>query len=517
MMTRLTTAAFALTISLCSSLAAQGPQFLGVLRTDSIDTQFGLRIMPLGDQDGDGFDDILIYEYRRYSLFYGGNPFDSVSELCFNQADERGSTLGDLNDDGFSDFSFLGLFEYGNKLHLYYGGPAVDTVRDLWFGLDTMWGFGYAISGEDVNDNGNNEIVCWEGETQRALLVFELGNDSDSLPDLIIRSPRTAPVSWRFGVGITGGDFNGDGHRDLAASWTNNGQDLTNGSVYLYWGGPGFDTLPDLQIDRPGEYLSGGNRFGFVLEALGDMNGDGYDDFYASAGVSYDDSLGFVYFGGPGIDDMPDVIIATRESRARAAGDVNHDGYADLIVSDPTPWSSIGHVAIYLGGADVDSIPDVYFDVRDTPSYHHYYGLDCTGIGDFNGDGIDDFAFSTSLGGGQYVVYVYSGWDGPAVVDYDYDPVLPERFELRQNYPNPFNASTQIEFEFPRRTRVTLTIYNVLGEQLRVLMNRELSAGRYRVEWDGRDGQGRVVGSGVYLYELKAGETVQSRKMVLLK
>jgi hypothetical protein len=517
MMTRLTTAAFILTITLCSPLAAQSPQFLGTLRTDTTDTEFGRYILPVGDQNGDGYTDIIVSENYRNLLFYGGDPFDSLAAMVFDHTNARNDTVGDINGDGYSDFTVHGRSEYNWRLNMYFGGPSIDTVRDLWFGLDSLTPIGFSVRGGDLNDDGRDEIVSWEGETQQALIAFELGDDSDSIPDLIIRSPRTASYPWRFGVGLTGGDFNGDGHRDLAASWTNSAQNLTNGAVYLYWGGPGFDTLPDLQIDRPGGFVEGRNDFGSVLEALGDANGDGYDDFYASAGVSSYDSLGFIYFGGPGIDDVPDVIIATRDSRARAAGDVNHDGYADLIVSYPTEWSSIGHVAIYLGGADVDSIPDVYLDVRDTPSYHHYYGLDCSGIGDFNGDGIDDFAFSTSLGGGKYVVYVYSGWDDAAGVDYDYDPVLPDRFLLRQNYPNPFNATTQIAFELPRWTHVSLNIYNLLGEQVRVLMNRELSAGTYRVEWDGRDEQDRAVASGVYLYKLTAGESEQSRKMILLK
>jgi len=115
------------------------------------------------------------------------------------------------------------------------------------------------------------------------------------------------------------------------------------------------------------------------------------------------------------------------------------------------------------------------------------------------------------------LVYIYAGWSGSLDVEYEYDPIFPEDYTLSQNYPNPFNASTRIEFGLPLRSHVLLTVYNILGKEVRVLVEDELSGGSYRVEWDGRDDRGNPVASGVYLYELKAGETVHSRKMVLLK
>jgi hypothetical protein len=496
---------------------AQQPELLGVLESDTTNTLFGTYILPVGDQNDDGYDDIIVWEYFRAFLFYGGESFDATPDMIFDSTNGRIDTIGDVNGDGFIDFTMPGRSDKNWRLGLYYGGPELDTTRDLWFGTDTLNAHGYTVRGDDINLNGTDELLTWEVINQKSVLLFELGAAADSVPDLEIVSPNMSVSSYSFGDGIAPGDFNGDGYRDVAISWRTVPSNSTNGCVYMYWGGPDFDATYDMQINRMGNFEEGRNNFSMIVEELGDVNGDSYDDLYASAGVAADDSLGFVYFGGPDIDDVPDVITATRDSHARAAGDVNHDGIADLIVSYPTSWSSIGHVAIYLGGPEMDSIPDVYFDVRDTPTYHNWYGLDCSGIGDFNGDGIDDFAFSSCLGSVEYVVYVYSGWEDPSGVDYDYDPTVPSGYSLSHNYPNPFNPATNIQFSLPQRSEVQLVVYNILGAEVARLIEANLSAGTYTVQWDATDFTGSPVASGIYLYRLSAGTTSLARKMVLLK
>jgi hypothetical protein len=94
---------------------------------------------------------------------------------------------------------------------------------------------------------------------------------------------------------------------------------------------------------------------------------------------------------------------------------------------------------------------------------------------------------------------------------------IPKVYELSNNYPNPFNPSTQIQYAVPRASNVSLVIYNVLGQQVRTLVDAPQNAGRYTVTWDGRDNLGRVVGSGVYFYRMNAGETSLVKKMLMLK
>lgn len=94
---------------------------------------------------------------------------------------------------------------------------------------------------------------------------------------------------------------------------------------------------------------------------------------------------------------------------------------------------------------------------------------------------------------------------------------LPESFALSQNYPNPFNPSTTIAYQLPAAERVTIEIYNVLGQRVRQLVNGYQPAGRYTLVWDGRNEAGEQVASGVYLYRMHSGSYLEQRKMTLLK
>jgi hypothetical protein len=93
----------------------------------------------------------------------------------------------------------------------------------------------------------------------------------------------------------------------------------------------------------------------------------------------------------------------------------------------------------------------------------------------------------------------------------------PIDFNLSQNYPNPFNPSTTISYQLPRSGKVELKIYNMLGQEVRKLVDENQAAGQYTVQWDGRNYNGKPVASGVYLYRLKAGEFVETKKMLLLR
>jgi len=94
---------------------------------------------------------------------------------------------------------------------------------------------------------------------------------------------------------------------------------------------------------------------------------------------------------------------------------------------------------------------------------------------------------------------------------------LPEKFELLQNYPNPFNPETRIGFALPENSHVTLTIYNVLGREVKILVDENLSAGPYDITWNGTSVSGQSVASGVYYYRLQTDLGSMCRKMILLK
>ena len=88
---------------------------------------------------------------------------------------------------------------------------------------------------------------------------------------------------------------------------------------------------------------------------------------------------------------------------------------------------------------------------------------------------------------------------------------------LLQNYPNPFNLATEIRYQLPEASEVQIIIYDLLGREVRRLVEERKEAGYRSVVWDGRDGFGREVGSGVYLVRMEAGNFVGVRKMLLIR
>ena len=102
------------------------------------------------------------------------------------------------------------------------------------------------------------------------------------------------------------------------------------------------------------------------------------------------------------------------------------------------------------------------------------------------------------------------------------NPGLPETFELHQNYPNPFNPTTTIQFAISNDQvgslqHVTLDVYNILGQNVTSLIDKEMSTGHYEVVWDATNNQGRKVASGVYLYKLQVGDRRDTKKMLFIK
>ncbi|NIM97600.1 MAG: T9SS type A sorting domain-containing protein [candidate division Zixibacteria bacterium] len=99
----------------------------------------------------------------------------------------------------------------------------------------------------------------------------------------------------------------------------------------------------------------------------------------------------------------------------------------------------------------------------------------------------------------------------------DASGTLPKEFSLSQNYPNPFNPVCNISYALPTDCQVRLTVFNILGQKVRDLVDEHQSAGYKSIQWDGMDDRGRELTTGIYFYRLQAGDFVQSKKMVLIK
>ena len=107
-------------------------------------------------------------------------------------------------------------------------------------------------------------------------------------------------------------------------------------------------------------------------------------------------------------------------------------------------------------------------------------------------------------------------WDGGST-DIIHDTIPPVGFELKANYPNPFNPNTTISFNLKEASEISLEIYNVYGQRIKVLSSGSYRAGENSVSWDGTDSGNRPVASGIYFYQLRTPKGLDTRKCVLLK
>lgn len=192
------------------------------------------------------------------------------------------------------------------------------------------------------------------------------------------------------------GDMNGDGFEDFGVGAPDYPADEDSGRVCIYFGSESLDLSVDMVLDNPGGVKWLGER----VCGLRDVNGDGYDEFLVSAwsyGV-------FLYFGG----DPPD-LVADRiywepiygYGTNLASGDVNKDGSCDLVVAGGGVDDS---AYVYLGSGEMDTIADFVL-------YGEQLGMDGLGIGDINGDGYDDIVASGGLGPSGYETYLFLGRD----------------------------------------------------------------------------------------------------------
>jgi len=105
----------------------------------------------------------------------------------------------------------------------------------------------------------------------------------------------------------------------------------------------------------------------------------------------------------------------------------------------------------------------------------------------------------------------------PTAMGISDDVPIASSYKLGQNYPNPFNPTTHIRFNIPETGLVNITIYDMLGRQVKTLINNTQDAGYRSIIWDATNDYGKSVSAGIYLYQIQAGEYMQTKKMVLLK
>ena len=492
--------------------------------SEGINGQFGGRISEAGDINNDGYSDIIVgaAQYNsgtgRVYIFFGGNHIDSIPDVVLNgdSLDNNFgcsvSYAGDVNKDGYDDI-IIGAKGYNSntgRAYIFFGGSTVDTIPDVILnGEGTFNYFGNAVSyAGDINKDGYGDVIVGASKDPNgAIYVYYGGNPMDANADLKIYGP---PIST-FGNSVSGvGDVNKDGFDDFIVG---SKDFFDHGSAYIFYGGSSPDTTADVVLVGEGSF----NSFGVSVAAAGDVNKDGYADVLVGSDGYYNGTgRAYIYFGGSPMDSIPDVVLTGKEAgyslgySVAGGGDVNKDGYDDVIVGAYGSNSDAGSAYIYYGGSNMDSTADI--DLYGEAAMNNFFGSSVSIAGDVNKDGYDDIIVG-AYGYNNYTGKVYLFSDSTSITSVDKNlPSLPSTIRLEQNYPNPFNPTTNIGFRISDFGFVSLKVYDILGNEVATLVNEEKSAGDYKVKFDASS-----LSSGIYFYKLNAGSYTEVKKMQLLK
>ncbi|MCB9634703.1 MAG: FG-GAP repeat protein, partial [Sandaracinus sp.] len=388
------------------------------------------------DYDGDGYDDVVVGAQGAGSgagavhVYYGSAAGPSVGPTTSIPGGAGGafgsgiSPVADLNGDGYVDLVVGAPGAEGGegRAYVFLGGasglPDVPSFT-LTRPVGATRGMGRDVVGlGDINGDGFGDVAVGSSPSpsfaQNVYLFFGSATGLSSTPNATLSAPMT---SGYFGYAATAGDLNADGASDLVvASFADDG----GGRVYVYLGRLGAAPLatPSTTIVAP---VSGGN-FGYEVSYVGDLNGDGYGDvvvgnYAAGSGAAY------VFHGGAsGLGTSPTRSLSAPSDGTTGgfgasngyAGDVNGDGYDDLLIGNYLYPSSgadrQGRVYVYHGGVSgVGASPSTTLSNPD--GTNAYFGAAVGGL-DVDGDGYPDVTVGSFVSDNSGRVHIHRGSTG---------------------------------------------------------------------------------------------------------
>jgi len=382
---------------------------------ETTNNNFGYSVATAGDVNGDGYSDVIVGAYRNASntgkvyVYLGGASGLSTSaswtaagETTSDYFGRAVATAGDVNGDGYSDVvvgAHLNSSGTG-KAHVFLGGASGLSTSASWTaaGETTITSFGYSVAtAGDVNGDGYSDVVigAYLTTTSTGKAYLYLGGASG----------LAASASWTavgettnnsFGLSVaTAGDVNGDGYSDVVVGA--HGNTSNTGKTYLYLGGSsGLAT--SASWTAVGEAT--GDDFGRSVATAGDVNGDGFSDVVVGAysNTTFLTGKAYLYLGGSsGLATSASWTAVGEAAYDRfgisvaTAGDVNGDGYSDVVVGaygNESLGYWTGKAYLYLGGSSGLSTNATWTGVGEATEDR--FGYSVATAGDVNGDGYSD-------------------------------------------------------------------------------------------------------------------------------